>query len=422
MATARGSSALRAGFTCAAAFVSSSLHSAVGTLSGPKIRADVEINRTYQVIAGVVSDKASSLAARTPLTHGEAVKRLRELYWDKRRKGGFDWGQMGLDASVYFREPPMVLGVYHLHGMFDAIVVKAPPKKAAQKREKVNFDDVGQLAKPEVVTDDQRAEALAAFRHTSMRNELLSQRSKLSRLVKCKDGDVAVTRRLMPLTQVVFDPWSYTHTVENLFYLSFLVKQGFVGMYFGSEVDEEGHAVVDEDGNDVNNKVPWLAVFNEIEFKQHQAGEDTTIVHTLSTPTASAASSSAKKQAGRGAQFVFEIDFDSYDAILDASKLAGQAPLLRHRVMHDCTCPPGTVHFDDSKALQRSMHKAADAEEHAAGSKRRRGAASSSSSAGGGVSESKGDDDDKPEVAADDGDEEEEEAGRKPKKGGNGRK
>lgn len=49
-------------------------------------------------------------------------------------------------------------------------------------------------------------------------------------VVRCADGP---TRALLPLVRVLFDPWSYSQTMENLFYFSYNVKRELAGLYYG---------------------------------------------------------------------------------------------------------------------------------------------------------------------------------------------
>jgi hypothetical protein len=55
-----------------------------------------------------------------------------------------------------------------------------------------------------------------------------------AQVVDCADGK---KREVVPFFETLVDPWSYTQTVENFFYLSCRVKSGNVGIFLGADND-----------------------------------------------------------------------------------------------------------------------------------------------------------------------------------------
>ena len=295
----------------------------------------------------------------------EAVDKLRKLYLSP--QGSFDWSQLGRDASVFFREPPSAQGLFHMIGMFEtsAVVKKASQavKKEKPKREK---EAEAALVEPEDLKELRMGESENAKRPMTLREELVSavkdfkalessstsaavaaaaasfsadrsDKAKLVRLVKLitRKADGTQQATILPmieLTHAAYDPWSYTQTVENLFYLSFTVKMGFVGVCMGEEVIKPGITPMTK--MDEKSSVTWVIPRDQAELQN-------------------VLNDGGKKGAGGALQFTFSLDMESWKYAID--KMGVKKPLLTHYKRGDCTCPPGTRHPDPMSSSSNTL-------------------------------------------------------------------
>jgi hypothetical protein len=83
-----------------------------------------------------------------------------------------------------------------------------------------------------------QVEAQGAERGAQVGAWLHPQQARHGVAVRCADG--RVRRRLLPLVGWLFDPLSYSQTVENIFYFSYLVKTGNAGVFMGAPAEARG--------------------------------------------------------------------------------------------------------------------------------------------------------------------------------------
>jgi hypothetical protein len=155
------------------------------------------------------------------------------LTWKLRQKwmrqSRFDWHTLGVQAGTCFNAIPS--RIQFLGGPLYADFV---PKKPRAKRKRVDQqdDDDAEGECPDTVDNQETnpADQLSAVdRNIKVLANVLRQRSeqikqeiaKLPPNKRCKRDDCEVNA-----IQYMFDPTSFTQTVENMFHFSFLVKNG----------------------------------------------------------------------------------------------------------------------------------------------------------------------------------------------------
>lgn len=154
----------------------------------------------------------------------------------------------------------------------------------------------------------------------------------LARSVACDDGR---TRRVIDMVCTLFDPWSYSQTVENLFYFSFLVKEKMAGVYL-----------------DPTTGTPLITLIRD--DSEEEEGMGLGLGPTAGSPARAAHPRAAAAAAGRDAtalritarQFVVQIDMQSWEALIKARGLT--APRMPHRRSRDDQAPPGARYTEDA--------------------------------------------------------------------------
>jgi hypothetical protein len=171
------------------------------------------------------------------------------------------------------------------------------------------------------------------------------------------------THLALPMVSTLIDPWSYTGTVENLFYFSFLVKASFAAVFWARPAAAPADAPHE----------PYIRVFNQDEYNAHMtgdavgkdaagvagaagAGAGASAAAALAkrvTPQAKdkmAAQAAKLKIIGRSSQFIVEIDQASWQSLIAQKSI--KAPCLRHRKYADCRGCDGKPHALQVEAKQ----------------------------------------------------------------------
>ncbi len=232
-------------------------------------------------------------------------------------------------------------------------------KEAALKKVKAKDLDLKQT---DVVTDGapSAGEKGTSTLHLARRQDVLfADLEVLQKSRACVDVEVlgddgecsTVPMKMLPLVWTFFDPWSYTATVENLFYFSFLVKAGYASVQFARPVGSAAdapfepfvRALEQEEFNALMNKKTGAAA-------AAAAAADPTKRARAPPPTAAATEKAeAKKRAmGRSSQFSIEIDQVSWAALVKAKGIVTAA--VGHREYSDCRGCEGVEHAAEKKA------------------------------------------------------------------------
>ena len=169
----------------------------------------------------------------------------------------FDWRLLGREAGTCFNSVPS--RVSFLHGPIDVVYVPKERKKRERRR---NEDDGGE--EEEVEQIDQKksksdADKLSAVeRNITIVNTVLNKKtneaSKRSleafeadaKAANLDENEMRRKRRhvekegpFVDAVQHLFNPKSFTQTVENIFHFSFLVKKGTAAIHLRDEDEAE---------------------------------------------------------------------------------------------------------------------------------------------------------------------------------------
>jgi hypothetical protein len=141
------------------------------------------------------------------------------------RKDGntfFDWATLGVQTGVCYNAVPSK--VVFAAGKYE-VGIAAKPKKAREAKVKDTSEAVRPDEEKVVAKGDKATMSVADTCVSNMRKRITE---KYNANISIKEGAPA-PEPLDPL-EILLDPKSFTKTVENFFYFSFLIKRGNVGV------------------------------------------------------------------------------------------------------------------------------------------------------------------------------------------------
>jgi non-structural maintenance of chromosomes element 4 len=159
-------------------------------------------------------------------------------------KSGFHWAALGREAGVCFCAVPF--GLSFLAGALDAEVrQRAKPKKRAKKADDGPKEKVEETRPEEVINNKSDGDKLSAM-------EKLNRKVK-SRLESRSKEEIAkgIADPKLDAVRFLFNPKSFTQTVENIFTYSFLIKKGNAAIGVRADHDDNNN------GGDKSLFVEW---------------------------------------------------------------------------------------------------------------------------------------------------------------------
>jgi hypothetical protein len=140
---------------------------------------------------------------------------------------GIDWKKLGNEVGVCFNALPSF--VVFLAGPLDAEHIPKERKKVERKQRVVEESDNEEEEPEDVKQQAKDADQLSAVeRNILIVNEVLTKRSKEAAEAFDESEPEAKRRRRCEISaiELLFNPKSFTQTVENLFHFSFAIKHG----------------------------------------------------------------------------------------------------------------------------------------------------------------------------------------------------
>ncbi|KAK4949382.1 hypothetical protein LTR10_012000 [Elasticomyces elasticus] len=235
-------------------------------------------------------------------------------------EGGLDFEVLGRRACFVFNARPAVPSF-----LLGPLSVEKKVRKEIQRRAKQGKDTAGRETRPEALTKDdlQKSEEngltqICTRIRAQLKNHVIEAGHQLVDVLGLAEDDLVTAygkemlrkHRLsenlgVPLFEFVVNPRSFGQTVENMFYVSFLIKEGSVAV----KLDEEG-----------------LPTIN-IEEPPPKDGEDE-LGNPLSTPEKIKQKKAREKEKSKH-QAVLALDFETWRGLVEAFEI--RESMIPHR-------------------------------------------------------------------------------------------
>eukprot|EP00814_Leptocylindrus_danicus_P020231 CAMPEP_0116027424 /NCGR_PEP_ID=MMETSP0321-20121206/14639_1 /TAXON_ID=163516 /ORGANISM="Leptocylindrus danicus var. danicus, Strain B650" /LENGTH=321 /DNA_ID=CAMNT_0003500813 /DNA_START=50 /DNA_END=1015 /DNA_ORIENTATION=- len=179
-----------------------------------------------------ITTRASRQADRlVSVARYDAAKFVRKLKSKAtNREHNFDWTMLGREVGTCFNAVP---GINFMNGPVDHHV--AEKKRVVRERRKRGSQEEGEEERPEDLKEMEKGDGrlTAAEHHYKSVRETLIKRSSEVRKEEQRNGKKQ--KGEINMVQYLFNPKSFTQTVENIFHYSFLVKKGDAGVRVDSK-------------------------------------------------------------------------------------------------------------------------------------------------------------------------------------------
>jgi len=233
----------------------------------------------------------------------------------------FSWARLGQHMSAVWRGPP---AWELMRGTFDAVLghdaataaarAKAAAKRALAPTKARLLDDGRTAATADTVHDTMTSRQAAA--NAQRQSDMLAELNTLMAKAPVVSLVGSPPRVALPLLHTLLDPWSFTQSVENVFFFSSLVKARAAGV----DVDKSGNPVI---------------VLGTEALLMEAGGGAESAAGGPRTP----ANALGKAAVNSTYQFVWNLDRPLWRAALDVFGIT--QPLLTHRDSTDSCAPPG---------------------------------------------------------------------------------
>ena len=211
---------------------------------------------------------------------------------DNRNSSFFDWRTLGVEAGICFNAIPD--RCTFAAGRWDS--KQALPQKRVRKARAPRVQDTAPAERPEEEVE-QAASSSAKPKETPAEANIKVLRKTLSKRhdqEKVAHGEEATTTTSVPGVPFLLNPQSFTQTVENIFYYSFLVKKGEAGIAASSQDGLRVRPAVAEEGQPVKQAICSLTMRDWRRLcEQHLGNQSGDLPHRRmrnSTPSSSQAS------------------------------------------------------------------------------------------------------------------------------------
>ncbi|GAA6015967.1 hypothetical protein JCM11491_007128 [Sporobolomyces phaffii] len=196
--------------------------SEAGALKARQLKIDADAFDTDEFLVRLANFMGQSVGAAS-----RAERRNRRVARDDSENGGADetpwlWGKVGKVLSGESKRPAV------LEHMYGPLQLEIKEKKARTQRQKQKFDESQRMRPEEILATDVAKNNIESGKVTA----------RIAKRLRDIAGDKGI-----PYLRFIVNPHSFSQTVENMFYFSFLIKEQKVAL----EIDDDPESPYFED-------------------------------------------------------------------------------------------------------------------------------------------------------------------------------